>query len=156
MKIGPKLVEVSENFLLMELVEGKHFPEWLESMNETEGVVRVRLVLKEILEQCYRLDEANLDHGELSNAYKHIIIDSDGVPHLIDFETASVNRKASNVTAVCQYLFLGSQIADKTKMFLGNVDEKQLIKALRGYKREQTKEDFEKILQITNVAEVYS
>jgi putative serine/threonine protein kinase len=105
------------------------------------------LVLKDILEQCYRLDEAGLDHGELSNAPKHIIVDADDQSYLVDFETASINRRVSNVTSVCQYIFLGSQIADKVKEKLGKVDEKQLINALRTYKRERTKENFEKLLE---------
>jgi putative serine/threonine protein kinase len=145
--VGPKLLEISENFLLMELVEGTHLPEWIESLGEREVQSHVRLVLKDILEQCYRLDEAGLDHGELSNAPKHIIVDADHRPFLVDFETASINRKVSNVTSVCQYLFLGSQIADKVKEKLGEVDEKQLINALRTYKRERTKENFEKLLE---------
>ena len=145
--VGPKLLEISENFLLMELVEGTHFPEWIKSMEGREEQWRVRLVLKDILEQCYRLDEAGLDHGELSNAPKHIIVDADDRPHLIDFETASINRRVSNVTSVCQYLFLGSQIADKVKEKLGEVNEKELINALRTYKRERTRENFEKILE---------
>ena len=145
--VGPKLLEISENFLLMELVEGTHFPEWIKSMEGREEQWRVRLVLKDVLEQCYRLDEAGLDHGELSNAPKHIIVDADDRPHLIDFETASINRRVSNVTSVCQYLFLGSQIADKVKEKLGKVDEKELINALRTYKRERTRENFEKILE---------
>jgi len=145
--VGPKLLETSENFLLMELVEGTHFPEWIKSMEGREEQWRVRLVLKDILEQCYRLDEAGLDHGELSNAPKHIIVDADDRPHLIDFETASINRRVSNVTSVCQYLFLGSQIADKVKEKLGEVNEKELINALRTYKRERTRENFEKILE---------
>ena len=145
--VGPKLLEISENFLLMELVKGTHFPEWIKSMEGREEQWRVRLVLKDILEQCYRLDEAGLDHGELSNAPKHIIVDVDDRPHLIDFETASINRRVSNVTSVCQYLFLGSQIADKVKEKLGEVDEKELINALRTYKRERTRENFEKILE---------
>ena len=33
--IGPKLYEVSDNFLLMELIEGTHFPEWAESTQES-------------------------------------------------------------------------------------------------------------------------
>jgi len=143
--VGPKLLDISENFLLMELVEGTHFPEWIESLERKENQSRVRLVLKDVLEQCYRLDEAGLDHGELSNAPKHIIVDADDVPHLIDFETASINRRVSNVTSVCQYLLLGSQIADKVKEKLGKVDEKQLIQKLRTYKRERTKENFEKL-----------
>ncbi|MBA7475436.1 hypothetical protein ES707_10806 [subsurface metagenome] len=145
--VGPKLLEISENFLLMELVKGTHFPEWIKSMEGREEQWRVHLILKDILEQCYRLDEAGLDHGELSNAPKHIIVDADDRPHLIDFETASINRRVSNVTSVCQYLFLGSQIADKVKEKLGEVDEKELINALRTYKRERTRENFEKILE---------
>jgi len=145
--VGPKLLEISENFLLMELIEGTHFPEWIESLGEREVQSRVRLVLKDVLEQCYRLDEAGLDHGELSNAPKHIIVDADDRSYLLDFETASINRRVSNVTSVCQYLLLGSRIADKVKEKLGKVDEKQLIQKLRTYKRERTKENFEKLLE---------
>jgi len=145
--VGPKLIEISENFLLMELIEGTHFPEWIESLGEREGQSRVRLVLKDVLEQCYRLDEAGLDHGELSNAPKHILVDADDRPFLVDFETASINRRVSNVTSVCQYLLLGSQIVEKVKEKLGKVDEKQLINALRTYKRERTRENFEKLVE---------
>jgi putative serine/threonine protein kinase len=88
-----------------------------------------------------------LDHGELSNAPKHILVDADDRPYLVDFETASRNRRVSNVTSVCQYLLLGSQIAEKVKEKLGKVDEKQLIQKLRRYKRERTRENFEKILE---------
>jgi putative serine/threonine protein kinase len=143
--VGPKLLEISENFLLMELIEGSHFPEWIESLGEGEGQLRVRLILKDVLEQCHRLDEAGLDHGELSNAPKHILVDADDHPYLMDFETASINRRVSNVTSVCQYLLLGSQIADKVKEKRGKVDEKKLINALRAYKRERTRENFEKL-----------
>ena len=145
--VGPKLLEISENFLLMELVEGTHFPEWIKSLGEREVQSRVRLALKDILEQCYRLDEAGLDHGELSNAPKHILVDADDRPFLVDFETASINRRVSNVTSVCQYLLLGSKIAEKVKDKLGKVDEKQLIQKLRAYKRERTKENFEKLVE---------
>lgn len=145
--VGPKLFEMSENFLLMELIEGTHFPQWIESLGERESQSRVRLVLKDVLEQCYRLDETGLDHGELSKAPKHIIVDAEDCPHLIDFETASINRRVSNVTSVCQYFFLGSQIADKVKEKLGKIDEKELVNALRTYKQERTRKNFEKILE---------
>jgi len=146
--VGPKLLETSENFLLMELIDGTHLPEWLESLEERECKSRVRLVLKDVLEQCHRLDTAGLDHGELSNAPKHILVDANDRPFLVDFETASINRRVSNVTSVCQYLFLGSQIAEKVKEKLREVDEKQLIQKLRAYKRERTEENFEKLLEI--------
>ena len=144
--VGPKLFDISENFLLMELVKGTHFPEWLKAMEGREEQPSVRLVLKDVLEQCYRLDEAGLDHGELSNAPKHIIVDTDDIPYLIDFETASINRRVSNVTSVCQYFFVGSQIADKVKEKWVKLEEKELINTLRTYKRERTRENFENIL----------
>lgn len=146
-KVGPRLHEVSENFLLMEFIEGNHLPQWIECLREREVQTRIRQILRDVLEQCYRLDETGLDHGELSHAPKHIIVDVDDQPHLVDFETASINRRVSNVTSVCQYLFLRSHIAEKVKEKLGKLDERELIKALKKYKKERTRENFEKILE---------
>jgi putative serine/threonine protein kinase len=141
------LLEVSENFLLMEFIEGIHFPQWIESLKGKDVQSRLRKVLHDVLEQCYRLDEAGLDHGELSNAPKHILVDADDQPFLVDFETASTNRKVSNVTSICQYLFFRSQVAEKVKIKLEEIDEKELITTLRAYKWERTRENFEKILK---------
>ena len=146
--VGPKLLETSENFLLMQLIEGTHFPEWIESLGEKEAQPRVRLVLEDVLEQCHRLDDAGVDHGELSNAPKHILVDADDQPFLVDFETASINRRVSNVTSLCQYLLLGSKIAHKVREKLGKLDEKELVNTLRAYKHEITRENFEKIKEM--------
>jgi putative serine/threonine protein kinase len=145
--IGPKLLGISDNFLLMELIEGTHFPEWAQTVNQEEAKPRIRLVIKKVLEKCFQLDQLGLDHGELSNASKHIIVDCKDNPYLIDFETSSINRKVSNVTSVCQYLLLGSQTANEIKDKIGELDKKQMIKALRTYKQKRTRENFEKILQ---------
>lgn len=145
-KVGPQLLDVSENFILMEFVEGIHLLQWIESLRRNDVQPCVRRVLHDILEQCYRLDEAGLDHGELSNAPKHIIVNTDDQPFLVDFETASINRKVANVTSVCQYLFVRSKIAEKVKKNLEEIEEKELIKALHSYKQERTRENFEKIL----------
>jgi hypothetical protein len=42
---------------------------------------------------------------------------------------------------------LGSQIAPKVKTKLEKIDEKELVKTLRAYKQERTRENFEKILE---------
>lgn len=146
--VGPKLVKSSNNFILMKLVEGLNFPEWLKLLEGINVGLRLKLVLEDILEQCYRLDKAGLDHGELSNAPKHIIVDRDDVPYLIDFETASINRRVSNVTSVCQYLFVGSPTADKVKTKKGSINKKELINALRKYKREPIRDNFERVKKI--------
>jgi putative serine/threonine protein kinase len=145
-KVGPKLFGVSKNFLLMELIEGIHFPQWLESAVESDKQSCIRRVFREVLGQCYRLDESGLDHGELSNAPKHIIVNTEDFPCLVDFETASIKRKVANVTSICQYLFFKSQVAEKVKENL-EVDEMELIKVLRTYKRQRIRRNFEEILE---------
>jgi putative serine/threonine protein kinase len=144
--IGPRLLDVTDNFLLMAFVEGTLLPQWVEVLGGRGVRSRIRRVLRAVLEQCFRLDEAGLDHGELSKAPKHIIVDAEDRPHLVDFETASINRRVSNVTSICQYLFVGSQTAKTIKRKIGEVNEKELINALRNYKHKRGRENIEKIL----------
>lgn len=143
--VGPKLLDVSENFLLMEFIDGALLPEWLKTNKEHE---RLRMVLRDVLEQCWRLDNVGLDHGELSHAPKHIIVDVKGKPHIVDFESASLNRKSSNVTAMCQFLFVGSEIARIVAEKLGEKNKETLVEALRHYKNERSRENFKRILAV--------
>jgi putative serine/threonine protein kinase len=142
--VGPKLLTVSKNFLLMQIVEGELLPKWLEKHEEK---TLIKQVLQNVLEQCWRLDEAGLDHGELSHAPKHIIINKKNVPFIVDFETASLNRKPSNVTAICQFLFISGAVAEKVSERLGEKDKKAIIEALKRYKKDRTRENFEKVLR---------
>jgi len=119
-------------------------PKWLDKQI---GKTVVRKVLREVLEQCWRLDRAGLDHGELSHAPKHIIIDKSDVPFIVDFETASLNRKPSNVTSICQFLFISGLVAKKVAEKLGGKDNKAIIEVLRLYKRDRTRENFETVLE---------
>jgi putative serine/threonine protein kinase len=101
-------------------------------------------VLREILEQCWRLDQAGLDHGELSYAAKHVIINRKDKPTIVDFETASTNRHPANVTAISQYLFLGGV---RPKTFEIPKNRQRLIETLRLYKKDRTCQNFEKVLR---------
>ena len=144
-QVGPRLIGVSKNFLLMQLVDGAVLPEWLDAHKEQ---AHVRGVLNDVLEQCWRLDTAGLDHGELSKAPKHILVDEQQKPWIVDFETASVNRKVSNVTSVCQFLFTsGGAVARAVAEVLGAVNREEIISALRLYKKERTRENFSRVVQ---------
>ena len=151
--VGPNLIDATENLLVMEFVEGTLLPRWVEELRERVKS-RIRRVLRAVLEQCWRLDEVGLDHGELSRAPKHIIVDANDEPCIVDFETASVNRRVSNVTSICQYLFIGSQAAKKIAKRLGEIDREELIRALRQYKRRRTREKFEKALGVCGLHKV--
>ena len=86
-EVGPKFLAVSRNFLLMQLIDGDLLEDWLETSRDKQ---LVRKVLVDILEQCWRLDEAGLDQGELSKAPKHLLVDKADKPFIVDFVTASV------------------------------------------------------------------
>ena len=121
--VGPCLIEATRDFLLMQYIKGTLFPEWLELFSWKDERERLRHVLCSALEQAWRLDEAGLDHGELSNAPRHIIVKVDNEPCLVDFETASTSRRVSNVTSLCQYIFLRSSTVGLIERMLGGFDE---------------------------------
>ena len=145
-QVGPKLIDASNNFLLTQLIDGLLLPQWLETHREK---AKVRSVLGEVLEQCWRLDSIGLDHGELSKAPKHIIISKQGKPFLVDFETASINRKPANVTAVCQFLFTSyGAVAKAVAEVLGEVNREEAISELRRYKNERSRENFNRVMRV--------
>ncbi len=145
--VGPRFFEVTQNFLLMEYVEGDLLPEWARALGGKDARERLCCVVHLVLEQAWRLDQAGLDHGELSNASKHVIVRSDVTPCIVDFETASVSRRVSNVTSLCQYLFIGGSVADLVCRELGNIDRKELVAALRAYKLKADRESFDEVLR---------
>jgi len=147
--IGPRLLDFTDNFLVMQFIDGLLLPKWLDSLEEKgDTCLRVRNVLGKILEQAWRLDEAGLDHGELSNGSKHIIVDEEDKAFLVDFETASVTRRVSNITSICHFLFMKGKASGMIRGRLGEIDEKALLAALRNYKRSLTRNNFERIFKI--------
>lgn len=146
--VGPKLLRVSKNFILMQFIDGFLLPKWLE---KRRGKREIKRVLREVLEQCWRLDEAGLDHGELSHAPKHVIIDKTNRPYIVDFETASINRKPSNVTSISQFLFFSGSVAKTVNERLGKINREGLVEALRIYKANVNRENFEKLFWLLTI-----
>lgn len=144
-RVGPQLLRVSRNFLLMQFISGSLLPQWIETVPNKLKVMRV---VRSILEQCYRLDEAGLDHGELSHAPKHVIITGRDKPFIVDFETASLGRRPSNVTSMCQFLFLSSQVGTQIAEQLGMVDQEAFLDALRRYKSGRSRGSFQNVLLV--------
>lgn len=143
--VGPTLVEAGKNFLLMQLIEGDLLPAWLSTNKEK---TLLRQVLSETMEQCWQLDMTGLDHGELSKAPKHIIIDNYTQPWIVDFETSSDTRKPANVTAICQYLTMsGGPITRMISDILGERNREEVISALRNYKKDHTRENLDRVMQ---------
>jgi putative serine/threonine protein kinase len=144
--VGPGYISGSNNFLLMQLIEGELLPDWLDKNCDASNV---RQVLSKLLIQCWELDSLGLDHGELSKAPKHVIIDSDKNPWIVDFETSSNARKPANVSAICQYLTMsGGPISQKISAILGEKNRIHIIETIKVYKKIPSRETLDNLLQV--------
>jgi putative serine/threonine protein kinase len=140
--VGPRLEGHTKNLIAMEFMDGQSIVDWVESA--TRG--RLRRMARAVLEQCHSLDRAGLDHGELSRLNRHVIVSGNPRnPRIIDFESASTKRKTSNVTAAAQSIFLHGAVADRVKKNL-HADRERAIVALKIYKSDQTRTNFDAVL----------
>ena len=145
--VGPKIIDVSKNFLIMEYLEGEKFSDWIGMLKGSGSVKQLKSTIKNVLEDCYRLDQIGLDHGELSNISKHVIVGKTKVT-IIDFESSSTKRRPSNVTSITQAFFIGSGIAKQAQKIFKNSSKEKIIDVSKLYKQEKTRENFEKLLKV--------
>jgi len=144
-EVGPRILRTSENFLLMELFKGELIEEWIGHLDSNRDQDLVKGILLDVLQQCYRLDSIGLDHGELSQARRHVLID-ERRPRILDFETASTTRKPRNLSCLCQYMFVSGSVAQKIWRILGKTNLDQLRVALADYKQKKNLESYREAL----------
>jgi len=144
--VGPALFDSSKNFLVMEFLDGEKIGDWINSLSGKGSVNKIKSVIRKILEDCYSLDQIGFDHGELSSIVKHVIVGKK--ISMIDFESSSTERRAANVTSAAQGIYIGSGISKKVKRIYKIPPKKEIIEALRDYKRDQTRNSFERFLKI--------
>ena len=140
--IGPKFIKNSKNFLIMEYIDGEKIIDWAKK-SETKAK-EIRSVVKNVLRECFLLDDAGLDHGELSTIDKHVIVNKKGNT-IIDFESSSVNRKPSNVTGATQGILIGTGLAKIIQKKIKIPSKKKIINLIRVYKKNPTLENFQSL-----------
>ena len=147
--VGPKLIDFSKNFLVMEYLEGEKIGKWISDLKTKLRTSQIKTVIKKVLEDCYKLDMIGLDHGELSRMPKHVIVGKKIT--IIDFESSSMERRVSNVTSATQAFFIGSGISKTVKRVYKIPEKKKIITVLRRYKQDQSRESFEGLLNILKI-----
>ena len=150
--IGPKVLENTNDLILMELINGKGISDWIIDQSNKADLNKKNVgnIVNEILEQCYRLDNLNLDHGELTRIDSHVMVSDNRQVSIIDFESSSTKRKPSNVTSVTQALFLSGSISKKISQYIKIKNYNLLLNQLREYKKKRTRLHFENILSEVN------
>ena len=141
--VGPKLIQASKNFLVMEYIKGEKIIDWAKKP-ETKAK-EIRHIVNNVLSECYRLDEIGLDHGELSTIDKHVIVNKKRST-VIDFESSSIDRKTSNVSGATQAILIGTGLAKIIQKKIKLPTKKKIIKLIRTYKKNPTQDTFESLL----------
>ena len=102
LSIGPRLIDFSEDYVIMEFVDGIPIGVFLQKDDlSSETLISI---FKNIFNQLLILDKNGINKYELTNPYKHILIRSDLSIVLIDFERARFSEKVKNITQFSQYL----------------------------------------------------
>lgn len=145
--VGPHLIRFTNDVLVMEYARGVTLHRYI----NTAGPGEVKFVVRELLNQGFRLDSIGLIHGELSRLSEHVIV-GDRV-YIIDFESASRSaRSITNVTQLISALILGKGAIQRRVRELLNVgDTGELVKLLRLYKLNISHETFSSILKLLNL-----
>jgi putative serine/threonine protein kinase len=151
--VGPRAIAVSADLFAMEYIDSIKLGKWFQSLKTRTSKKSVKKVIRDTLEQCHELDAHGLDHGELSNPTKHVLIRNDVNSRrtsIIDYETASRNRKVSNLTSVAQFFFLAGWQSVKVRKILGvdlgNFSREKFLQKLHEYKSEPRRESFDELL----------
>ena len=143
--VGAPVNGFTKDVILMRYIRGVELEEYVKSSSGRGSARRVRELAHALLNQCRKLDLIGVDHGQLSNLRKHVIIDRE-TPYIIDFESASQKRAMKNVTTAAQYLFVGSILSPRIKRLLSMKSSEPVLEALRRYKGDMSDENYVRFL----------
>lgn len=138
--VGPRLRGSAGRVLLMEVVEGTKLADWLPAAGWEEVVA----VLGSLLRQCRALDAAGIDHGELSDPSKHVVITRGSSVVIIDFGSARFALRPKNVTSIAGFIARGFA---RDALLRAGLNPSVEPEVLRRYKRTLSEEDFLAVLR---------
>jgi putative serine/threonine protein kinase len=148
--VGAFAFAASRDFMVMQLVEGDDIDDHLRSIKGVGTRGRVREIIHRLLNQCRKLDLVGLDHGQLSDLRKHVIMAGDE-PYIIDFESSSRGRSTKNVTTATQNLLIGGRSSPLVRRLLGLKSHDEVLRALREYKKDMSDENYVAILSTLGI-----
>ena len=138
--IGPTLFFATEDFLVMELIEGYLFEEFLQTQQKKD----ILSMIKKLSRQMYLFDSLGVNKYEMNHPDKHIIIRK-GNPIMIDFERCRYTEYPKNITQVAQFI-----TATRITLLLEkkgiHVDKKGMQDAARVYKLNRNKKSYNKVI----------
>jgi len=141
--IGPKLIKATKNYFFYEYIKGKFFIDFIKTLKKTEKKLILNII-KEILKQCFELDKLKVDKEEMHHPLKHILITPKHKVYLLDFERCHLVDYPKNTTQFMVFLIRAKELLSEYNI---KIYQEKIIALAKLYKKHQTKENFEKILE---------
>jgi len=144
--IGPKLLKKGKDYIVYRFIKGIPIRDFMGNGKTSKS--QLKKVLMDALRKCFAMDKLGLNKEEMTNPYKHIIVDASGKSkanpkvQLIDFERCRKTLKPGNVTQFSQYIMSNKQLLDR-KGF--RIDKAKIIEACKEYRKKMSKHNFEGI-----------
>jgi predicted Ser/Thr protein kinase len=115
-KVGPKVKEIDleKGIIVMQFIEGVTLKDFVFSNPKKRELEKA---IDSLQKKAVALDRIGLDHGQLGGKAKNILVKKNGEAEIIDFEKASICRKAHNLNVIKALLFhnKNSALAKKIK-----------------------------------------
>ncbi len=144
LRVAPYVYSYSKNLMLMEYVKGR----LIDELVKKRDLKTIRRIICPTLKKAFLLDKLQIDHGELSRLYKHLIISENNEPIFIDFGRGSKYRKTRNLSSVISFFYnLNQKFERETNIEnpLKLPKKTDLLYLLKDYKKKE--EDGTKILE---------
>ena len=138
-EIGPHFLFAGKNYVGYEFVEGRHIMGWMEKASREEVI----WLLKDVLEQCYLMDKMGVNKEEMHHPVKHILVNGENRPILIDFERCVQTEHPQNVTQFVEFWCRIGEVLQKKGIVLAKEKLRQMAK---GYKDTLDEAHFQQIL----------
>jgi putative serine/threonine protein kinase len=147
--IGPKLIKAEKDYFFYEYVEGEFFIDYIKKLKNDDKHIEkskkiIKKIIKEVLIQCYELDKIKADKEEMHHPLKHILIDDKMNIVMLDFERCHIVDYGKNVT---QFVVFIMKLKELLQNYYITISQERFIALSKLYKREPTRENFEKILE---------
>jgi len=137
--IGPKLLFSAELYFAYKFVEGILILDWIQDATKEE----VLDVFKDLLNQCFTMDQLQVNKEEMHHPQKHIFITKGNKPVMIDFERCNHTDKPKNVTQFVEFI---ARMKEELRKKGINVDQDQLRELSKEYKQNPNKASLETII----------
>lgn len=143
--IGPKILFSGKDYFAYQFVEGEFILDWMGRKDvKKQDVIAV---FKNVFEQMYTLDNLGLNKEEMHHPVKHIVVQKNRKPVLLDFERCKARPQSHNVTQFAQFIISG-RLLNHLKPFNMKINMLDMMKHTRIYKQRKTRENFESIVAL--------